>query len=192
MNSIQLTPTACYKRMYEEDAGYWAAYKQANFPNNQWFDGNTQHYYNIELPAATGVDYKKVSSIALYITPTNLSGDTFESIWVSMGMTTIANASPDNPSDGTVLIRKSNQIQPIQLDVSLPNSISEKTWYLSFRTNYTIWASVHYVIIYYEDAADKTIGYYDGTEWKQCVPYYYDGSAWKKCEASYYDGTAWR
>lgn len=38
----------------------------------------------------------------------------------------------------------------------------------------------------------RTIGYYNGSEWKECVVYYYTGSEWKECIPYYYDGTTWQ
>jgi hypothetical protein len=38
----------------------------------------------------------------------------------------------------------------------------------------------------------KTVSYYDGTQWVECVPYYYDGSAWQEVYPYYYDGSGWQ
>lgn len=37
----------------------------------------------------------------------------------------------------------------------------------------------------------RTIGYYNGSEWKECIVYYYNGTEWKECIPYYYDGTNW-
>lgn len=37
----------------------------------------------------------------------------------------------------------------------------------------------------------RTVGYYDGSEWVECIPYYYDGSGWVEVELYYYDGNSW-
>lgn len=37
----------------------------------------------------------------------------------------------------------------------------------------------------------RTVGYYDGSEWVECIPYYYDGSEWVEVEPYYYDGNSW-
>ena len=38
----------------------------------------------------------------------------------------------------------------------------------------------------------KTMGYYNGSSWAQCVPYHYDGSSWKQCDPYFYTGSAWK
>lgn len=38
---------------------------------------------------------------------------------------------------------------------------------------------------------NKTVGYYNGSSWINCLPYYYNGSEWIKCEAYYYNGSQW-
>lgn len=38
----------------------------------------------------------------------------------------------------------------------------------------------------------KTILYYDGSNWVECIPYYYDGTTWQECEPYYYDGSNWQ
>lgn len=37
----------------------------------------------------------------------------------------------------------------------------------------------------------RTIGYYNGSEWKECIIYYYNGTEWKECIPYYYDGINW-
>lgn len=37
----------------------------------------------------------------------------------------------------------------------------------------------------------RTIGYYNGSEWKECIIYYYNDTEWKECVPYYYDGTNW-
>lgn len=44
---------------------------------------------------------------------------------------------------------------------------------------------------YVKPQTDKTIAYYDGSNWVNCIAYYYDGSSWVQCEPYYYDGTSW-
>lgn len=46
-------------------------------------------------------------------------------------------------------------------------------------------------IQYFSYDGKRTIGYYNGSEWKECVVYYYNGTEWKECIPYYYNGTNW-
>lgn len=37
----------------------------------------------------------------------------------------------------------------------------------------------------------KTLGYWNGTTWVECIPYYYTGSAWQEVWPYYWNGTQW-
>jgi len=37
----------------------------------------------------------------------------------------------------------------------------------------------------------KTVSYYDGSTWVECVPYYYTGTEWQEVWPYYWDGTKW-
>lgn len=37
----------------------------------------------------------------------------------------------------------------------------------------------------------RTIKYYNGSSWIECIPYYYNGSSWIECVPYYYNGSSW-
>lgn len=51
-------------------------------------------------------------------------------------------------------------------------------------------ADVALTAVYRE--AHKTVGYYDGSQMKECIASYYDGSEWVEVEPYYYDGTEFK
>ena len=44
---------------------------------------------------------------------------------------------------------------------------------------------------YFTATNHRTIKYYDGEYWVECIPYYYDGKDWVECIPYYYDGEDW-
>lgn len=37
----------------------------------------------------------------------------------------------------------------------------------------------------------RTVKYYDGNGWVECIVYYYDGNGWVECYPYRYNGTNW-
>lgn len=61
--------------------------------------------------------------------------------------------------------------------------------YVAENTYKTRTATTDAIMFTYD--GKRTIGYYNGSEWKECVVYYYNGTEWKECIPYYYDGTNW-
>ena len=57
---------------------------------------------------------------------------------------------------------------------------------INIRTGCTLTLTIEY------EYNHKTVRYYDGDAWTECVPHYYDGSVWKQCDPYYYNGTGWK
>lgn len=53
----------------------------------------------------------------------------------------------------------------------------------------TVTLSEQTIIVYFD--GDKTFGFYNGAEWKECVPYILLENGWIQCLPYYYDGTKW-
>ena len=66
--------------------------------------------------------------------------------------------------------------------------------YFGATEEFTLWADTYPSVeltIEYELIPYRTVKYYDGKGWVECIPHYYDGKAWVKCDPYYHDGKAW-
>lgn len=62
--------------------------------------------------------------------------------------------------------------------------------YVADSSYNTLTTITDYIFFTYD--GKYTIGYYDGTAWKECIIYYYDGANWIECIPHYYDGSEWK
>lgn len=47
-------------------------------------------------------------------------------------------------------------------------------------------------VVYTAYPIPKTIGYFNGSDFIECIPYYYTGNEWKEVRIYYYTGTVWQ
>jgi hypothetical protein len=76
-------------------------------------------------------------------------------------------------------------ILPYSSDSSANTSPSfSSTWWRGRNQS-----SYYAVTLYYESGVVKI---YNGSAWKNAIPYVYNGSAWKQCIPYVYNGSAWK
>lgn len=76
-------------------------------------------------------------------------------------------------------------VSQMRLGVLNQNTSSTNTC-VNVRNGCTITLTINY------EYNHKTVKYYNGSNWVECVPHYYNGSKWAQCDPYYYDGSGWK
>lgn len=154
----------------------------------------TQKYYSLGMPATT-IEPDKISSITVNfnIDASSTTAGTFH-FGIKAATSYFDNSSVNATT--TCEVKAEGTVQSFTIPYT-PTIALNKSWYLTLyfeAKSLIVWkviGDIVSVVLTY-DGGSKTISYYKGTGWKNCVPYYFDGSSWKECAPYYFDGSSWK
>lgn len=175
--------------------------------------GSVTYQHNARLSAPTySISPQSGSSVTVTWTPTqSLSSiDSYHDIiryWVIFWIHTeeadnegtyLPVALVDVPADS--FVQRTIKINKAQIDLAIAKVQAQ--WIgVSISNNMEVYVVAEYSNIKssYSASPDnefeylpyRTIKYFDGTSWQDCIVYYFDGSTWNECIPYYFDGTAW-
>lgn len=154
----------------------------------------SQRYYSLYMPTTT-IEPDKISSITVNF---NIDASTTTAGTFYFGVKATASSFDNSSVNATTTceLKAEDTVQSFTIPYT-PTIALNKSWYLTVYFDaksilgWKMIGDVVSVVLTYDGGA-KTISYYKGTGWKNCVPYYFDGSSWKECAPYYFDGSAWK